>query len=87
MSPDNNHTNTGPYKVKCTVTSRNTKAVSLSDFQVDVKCFADCRYSQCPDRDLVDSYSTGLRAVMDHHAPLVHGHPLRQPPTLSPVVD
>ena len=44
---------TAPSKSKRTVTSRNTKAVSLPDFQADVKCFADC-YSQCPDRDLVD---------------------------------
>jgi len=61
---------TAPSKSKRTVTSRNTKAVSLPDFQADVKCFADC-YSQCPDRDLVDSYSAGFRAVMDRHAPLV----------------
>ena len=61
---------TAPSKSKRTVTSRNTKAVSVPDFQADVKCFAD-RYSQCPDRDLVDSYSAGLRAVMDHHAHLV----------------
>ena len=59
-----------PSKSKRTVTSRNTKAVSLPDFQADVKCFAD-RYSQCPDRDLADSYSAGLRAAMDRHAPLV----------------
>ena len=61
---------TAPGKAKRPVTSRNTKAVSLPDFQADVKSFADC-YSQCPDRDLVDSYSAGLRAVMDRHAPLV----------------
>ena len=62
---------TAPSKSKRTVTSRNTKAVSLTDFQTDVKCFTDC-YSQCPDRDLVDCYSAGLRAVMDRHAPLVN---------------
>ena len=61
---------TAPSKSKRTVTSRNTKAVSLPDFQADVKRFAD-RYSQCPDRDLADSYSAGLRAVIDRHAPLV----------------
>ena len=60
-------TTTVPSKSKRTVTSRKTKAVSLPDFQADVKCFADC-YSQCPDRDLVDSYSAGLRVVMDRHA-------------------
>ena len=47
---------TAPSKSKRTVTSRNTKAVSLPDFQADVKCFAD-RYSQCPDRDLADNYT------------------------------
>ena len=61
---------TAPSESKRTVTSRNTKAVSVPDFQADVKCFAD-RYSQCPDRDLADNYSAGLRAVMDRHAPLV----------------
>ena len=61
---------TAPSKSKRTVKSRNTKAVSLPDFQADVKCFAD-RYSQCTDRDLADSYSAGLCAVMDRHAPLV----------------
>ena len=61
---------TAPSKSKRTVTSRNTKAVSLPDFQADVKCFAD-RYCQCPDRDLADSYSAGLCAVMDRHSPLV----------------
>ena len=61
---------TAPSKSKRTVTSRNTKAVSLPDFQADVKRFAD-RYSQCPDRDLADSYSAGLRTVMDRHTPLV----------------
>ena len=61
---------TAPSKSKRSVKSRNTKAVSLSDFQADVKRFAD-RCSQCPDRDLADSYSAGLRAVMDRHAPLV----------------
>ena len=35
---------TEPSKSKRTVTSQNTKAVSLLDFQADVKCFAD-RYS------------------------------------------
>ena len=61
---------TAPSKSKHTVKYRNTKALSLPDFQADVKCFAD-RYSQCPDRDLADSYSAGLRAVMERHAPLV----------------
>ena len=61
---------TAPSKSKRTVKSRNTKAVSVSDFQADVKRFSD-RYSQCPDRDLADSYNAGLRAVMDRHAPLV----------------
>ena len=62
---------TAPSKSKRTVTSQNTKAVSLPDFQTDVKCFKDC-YSQCPDRDLVECYSAGLRAVMDRHTPLVN---------------
>ena len=61
---------TAQSKSKRTVTSLNTKAVSLPDFQADVKRFA-YRHSQCPDRDLADSYSAGLRAVMDRHAPLV----------------
>ena len=70
---------TAPSKSKRTVTSRNTKAASLPDFQADVKRFVD-HYSQCPDRDLADSYSAGLRAVMDRYAPLVTR-------CVSPVVD
>ena len=61
---------TAPSKAKHTVTSQNTKAVSLPDFQADIKCFTDC-YSQCPNRDLVDGYSAGLHAIMDCHTPLV----------------
>ena len=61
---------TAPSKAKHTVTSQNTKAVSLPDFQADIKCFTDC-YSQCPNRDLVDGYSAGLHAIMDCHIPLV----------------
>ena len=69
---------TAPSKSKRIVTSRNTKAVSLPDFQADIKCFAD-RYSQCPKRDLADSCSDS------HGPPRPSGHLLRLPPTLSPM--
>ena len=63
---------TAPSKSKRTVTSRNTKAVSLPDFQVDIKCFTD-RYSQCPKRDLADSYSDS------HGLPRPSGHTASAP--------
>lgn len=62
-----------PSKAKQIVTSKNTRVMSLSVFQADVKCFADS-VSQCSEENLVDAYSAGLREVLDCHAP--SGHPL-----------
>ena len=56
------------------VTSRNIKAVCLSDFQSDVKAWVEALSQQCSDLDmasLVDVYNDGLRQVLDRHAPSV----------------
>ena len=73
---------TAPSKARRVLTSRNTKAVSLPDFQADAKCLVDC-HSQCPDRCMLQSWSP-----CSHGPPRPSGHPLRHLQTLlSPVVD
>ena len=56
------------------VTSRHVRAVCLSDFQNDVKAFAESTSAPLADRDLGDLvtvYDDGLLDILDHHAPLV----------------
>jgi hypothetical protein len=56
------------------VTSRNLRAVCLTDLQTDVKAWANSMNKQCPDRDLeglVKDYNSGLQRVLDKHAPTV----------------
>ena len=56
------------------MTSRNIKAICLSDFQSDVRAWVEAASQQCSDLNLaslVDVYSDGLRRVLDRHAPSV----------------
>ena len=41
-----------------------------SDFQADVKSLAETAGDQCADPGHLDIYDTGLRQVLDRHAPL-----------------
>ena len=54
------------------MTSRNIKAICLSDFQSDVRAWVEAASQQCSDLDLaslVDVYNDGLCRVLDRHAP------------------
>ncbi len=63
-----------PPPLRC-VTSRNLRAVDPAAFQKDVEEFAADACSSAgsnPDAEgLVDTYTTGLRRVLERHAPLV----------------
>ena len=65
---------TKPSPSRRLVTSRNIKAICLSDFQSDVRAWVEAASHQCSDLDLaslVDVYTDGLRRVLDRHAPSV----------------
>ena len=65
---------TKPSPSRRLVTSRNIKAICLSDFQSDVRAWVEAASQQCSDLDLaslVDIYNDGLRRVLDRHAPSV----------------
>ena len=54
------------------MTSRNIKAICLSDFQSDVRAWDEAASQQCSDLDLASLvYIDGLRRVLDRHAPSV----------------
>ena len=55
-----------PTARKRLVTSRNLRAMNSTDFQADIKSFAET----AGDQWLLDVYDTGLRQVLDRHAPL-----------------
>ena len=59
-----------PTARKRLVTSRNLRAMNSTDFQADIKSFAESAGDQCADPGLLDVYDTGLRQVLDRHAPL-----------------
>ena len=62
---------TKPSPRKRLVTSRNIKAICLSDFQSDVRAWVETASQQCSDLDLaslVDVYNDGLRRGLDRHA-------------------
>ena len=59
-----------PTARKRLVTSRNLRAMNSTDFQADIKSFAETADDQCADPGLLDVYDTGLRQVLDRHAPL-----------------
>ena len=59
-----------PTARKRLVTSRNLRAMNSTDFQADIKSFAETAGDQCADPGLLDVYDTGLRQVLDSHAPL-----------------
>ena len=59
-----------PAARKRLVTSRNLRAMNSTDFQADIKSFAETAGDQCADPGLLDVYDTGLRQVLDPHAPL-----------------
>ena len=59
-----------PTARKRLVTSRNLRAMNSTDFQADIKSFAETAGDQCADPGLLDVYDTGLRQVLDRHAPL-----------------
>ena len=44
--------------------------MNSADFQADVKSFTETAGDQCADPGLLDLYDTGLRQVLDRHAPL-----------------
>ena len=59
---------TRPSPCRRLVTSRNIKAICLSDFQSDVRAWVEAARQQCSDLDLVslvDVYNDGLRRVID----------------------
>ena len=65
---------TKPSPRRRLVTSRNIKAICLSDFQSDVRAWVEAASQQCSDLDLaslVDVYNDGLRRVLDRHTPSV----------------
>ena len=59
-----------PTARKRLVTSRNLRAMNSADFQADIKSFAETAGDQCAEPGLLDVYDTGLRQVLDRHAPL-----------------
>ena len=59
-----------PTARKRLVTSRNLRTMNSADFQADIKSFAETAGDQCADLGFVDVYDTGLRQVLDCHAPL-----------------
>ena len=59
-----------PTAWKLLITSRSLRAMNPADFQADVKSFAETAGDHCPDPGLLDVYDTGLRQVLDRHAPL-----------------
>ena len=59
-----------PTARKRLVTSRNLRAMNSTDFQADIKSFVETAGDQCADLGLLNVYNTGLRQVLDHHAPL-----------------
>ena len=59
-----------PTARKRLVTLRNLRAMNSADFQADIKSFAETAGDQCADPGLLDVYDTGLRQVLDRHAPL-----------------
>ena len=65
---------TKPSPRRRLVTSRNIKAICLSDFQSDVRAWVEAASQQFSDLDLaslVDVYNDGLRRVLDRHAPSI----------------
>ena len=66
---------TKPSPRRRLVTSRNIKAICLSDFQSDVRAWVEAASQQCSDLDLaslvVDVYNDGLCRVLDRHTPSV----------------
>ena len=44
--------------------------MNSTDFQADIKSFAETAGDQCADPGLLDVSDTGLRQVLDRHAPL-----------------
>ena len=63
-----------PTAWKRLVTSRNLRAMNSTDFQADIKSYAETAGDQCADLGLLDIYDTGLRQVLDCHAPLTTRH-------------
>ena len=59
-----------PTARKRLVTSRSLRAMNSTDFQADIKSFAETAGDQCADPEFLDVYDTGLRQVLDRHAPL-----------------
>ena len=59
-----------PTARKRLVTSHNLRTMNSADFQADIKSFAETAGDQCADLGFVDVYDTGLRQVLDCHAPL-----------------
>ena len=57
-----------PTARKRLVTSCNLRAMNSTDFQADIKSFAETAGDQCADPGLLDVYDTGLRQVLDRHA-------------------
>ena len=65
---------TKPSPCRRLVTSRNIKAICLSDFQSDVRAWVEAAGQQYSELDLailVDGCNEGLRRVLDRHAPSV----------------
>ena len=63
---------TKPSPRRRLVTSRNIKAICLSDFQSDVRAWVEAASQQCSDLDLASLvYTDGLRRILDRHAPSV----------------
>ena len=58
-----------PRPLKRLVTSRNLRAMSLTDFQSDVRVMAEASCSCRGLSDLVDAYNDGLGRVLERHAP------------------
>ena len=59
-----------PTARKRLVTSRSLRAMNSTDFQADIKSFAETAGNQCADPGLLDVYDTGLRQVLDRYTPL-----------------
>ena len=59
-----------PSEVRKTTTFRRLRQINVSDFMTDIASLSDLLVDG-PVGEMVEAYDTGLRRIVDHHAPLV----------------
>ena len=59
-----------PSRVRKTTTFRRLRQINVSDFITDIASLSDLLVDG-PVGEMVEAYDTGIRRIVDHHAPLV----------------